>query len=173
MSHTRKLHCLCRPLIPFRKFVSVYPSFSLAILLQRCATCTDEYVYIYMHKCCAQLCLYKLVMPEREVVVCFADEGQQARNSCPELPIFSFLSWHHMVYCYMYVWVCGVYRESCLLSCHSPLSVVHATFEKTNYVVGEGEGTFQVCVVLSIAAVRNVTVMVTGGEIAQWIIREP
>ncbi|CAI8048849.1 hypothetical protein GBAR_LOCUS26924 [Geodia barretti] len=101
-------------------------------------------------------------MPEREVVVCFADEGQQARNSCPELPIFSFLSWHHMVYCYMYVWVCGVYRESCLLSCHSPLSVVHATFEKTNYVVGEGEGTFQVCVVLSIAAVRNVTVMVTG-----------
>ena len=30
---------------------------------------------VHNHKCCAQLCLYKLVMPEREVVVCFADEG--------------------------------------------------------------------------------------------------
>ena len=36
---------------------------------------------------------YKLLMPEREVVVCSADEGQQAWNSCPELPIF--FSWHH------------------------------------------------------------------------------
>ena len=42
------------------------------------------------HKCCAQVSLYKLVMPEREVVVCSADEGQQARNSCPELHIFVF-----------------------------------------------------------------------------------
>ena len=42
------------------------------------------------HKCCAQVSLYKLVMPEREVVVCSADEGQQARNSCPELHIFGF-----------------------------------------------------------------------------------
>ena len=32
------------------------------------------------HKCCAHVRLYKLVMPEREVVVCSADEGQQARN---------------------------------------------------------------------------------------------
>ena len=36
-------------------------------------------------------------MPEREVAVCSADEGQQARNSCPELRIF--FSWHHMLYC--------------------------------------------------------------------------
>ena len=40
------------------------------------------------HKCCAHVSLYKLVMPEREVVVCSADDGQQARNSCPELHIF-------------------------------------------------------------------------------------
>jgi hypothetical protein len=40
--------------------------------------------------------------------------------------------------------------------------VVQATFEKADYVVGEGEDGFEVCVVLSIAAVRNVTVMVTG-----------
>ena len=36
----------------------------------------------------------KLVMPEREVAVCSADEGQQARNSCPELPIFFLLASH-------------------------------------------------------------------------------
>ena len=43
---------------------------------------------VQIHKCCAQLCLYKLVMPEGEVAVCFADEGQQARNSCPEFHFF-------------------------------------------------------------------------------------
>ena len=31
-------------------------------------------------------------MPEREVTVCSADEGQQARSSCPELRIFFSLS---------------------------------------------------------------------------------
>ena len=38
--------------------------------------------------------LYKLVMPEREVVVCSAVEGQQAQNSCPELLIFFLLASH-------------------------------------------------------------------------------
>ena len=61
------------------------------------------------HKCCAQLCLYKLVMPEREVGVCFADEGQQTRNSCPELPIFFLLASHclllHALYKYRNEWV--------------------------------------------------------------------
>ena len=33
-------------------------------------------------------------MPEREVAVCSADEGQQARNSCPELRIFFLLASH-------------------------------------------------------------------------------
>ena len=46
-------------------------------------------VHVQNHKCCAQLCLYKLVMPEREVAVCFADE---ARNSCPELCLFFLLA---------------------------------------------------------------------------------
>ena len=41
-----------------------------------------------------QLCLYKLVMPEREVAVCFADEG---RNSCPELRIFFLLASHGLL----------------------------------------------------------------------------
>ena len=61
------------------------------------------------HKCCAQLCLYKLVMPEREVGVCFADEGQQTRNSCPELPIFFLSASHclllHALYKYRNEWV--------------------------------------------------------------------
>ena len=48
------------------------------------------------HKCCAHGSLYKFVMTEREVVVRSADEGQQARNSYPELGIF--FSWHHMVF---------------------------------------------------------------------------
>ena len=49
------------------------------------------------HKCCPQLCLYKLVVPEREVVVCSADEGQQARNSYPELRIFFLLASHGLL----------------------------------------------------------------------------
>jgi hypothetical protein len=44
--------------------------------------------------------------------------------------------------------------------------VVQATFQQTDYIVSEGSGSFQVCVVLSIAAVQNVTVMVTG-ELSQ------
>ena len=68
------------------------------------------------------------------------------------------------------VWVCGVWGEL-FISCHSPLSVVQATFEKTDYIVSEGSGRSEVCVVLSISAVRNVTVMVTGGEIVQCLIR--
>ena len=34
------------------------------------------------------------MMPEREVAVCSADEGQQAQNSCPELCIFFLLVSH-------------------------------------------------------------------------------
>ena len=45
------------------------------------------------HKCCAHVSLYKLVVPESEVVVCSADEG---RNSCPELHIF--FSWHQVFF---------------------------------------------------------------------------
>ena len=45
----------------------------------------------------AHVSLYKLVMPEREVVVCSADEGQQAR-SCPELRIFYLLESHGFFY---------------------------------------------------------------------------
>ena len=41
---------------------------------------------------------YKLVMPEREVGVCSADEGQQALNSCPELCIFSLgITWYYLL----------------------------------------------------------------------------
>ena len=36
-------------------------------------------------------------MPEREVAVCSADEGQQARNSCPELRIFFLLASHGLI----------------------------------------------------------------------------
>ena len=36
-------------------------------------------------------------MPEREVAVCSADEGQQARNSCPELCIFFLLASHGII----------------------------------------------------------------------------
>ena len=36
-------------------------------------------------------------MPEREFAVCFADEGLQARNSCPELPIFFLLASHGLL----------------------------------------------------------------------------
>ena len=56
------------------------------------------------HKCCVPLGLYKLVMPEREVAVCSADEGQQARNSCPELRFFYLLASHGIllhVICYI------------------------------------------------------------------------
>ena len=56
------------------------------------------------HKCCTHLSLYKLVMPEREVAVCSADEGQQARNSCPELHIFFLLASHGILF--MCVCVC-------------------------------------------------------------------
>ena len=37
-------------------------------------------------------------MSEREVAVCSADEGQQARNSCPELHIFFSLgiTWYFL-----------------------------------------------------------------------------
>ena len=54
--------------------------------------------HVYNHKCCAQLSRYKLVVPEREVVVCSADEGQQARNSCPELRIFFLLASHGILF---------------------------------------------------------------------------
>ena len=41
-------------------------------------------------------------MPEREVAVYSADEGQQARNSCPELRIFFLLASHGVLFFYMY-----------------------------------------------------------------------
>ena len=76
---------------------------------KRCAwakPCGDESTLVQNHKCCAQLCLYKLVVPEREVAVCFADEGQQAINGesyvdcvCP-LTI-TLTVWN-------YAWVTGV-----------------------------------------------------------------
>ena len=47
-----------------------------------------------IYTCCAPLCLYKLVMPEREVAVCSADEGQRGRNRCPDLRIFYLLASH-------------------------------------------------------------------------------
>ena len=37
------------------------------------------------------------MVPEREVAVCSADEGQQARNSCPELQIFFLLASHGLI----------------------------------------------------------------------------
>ena len=56
--------------------------------------------------------LYKLVMPEREVAVCSADEGQQARNSCPELPIFFLLESHGIFYmCIVVAISCTYYGE--------------------------------------------------------------
>ena len=37
-------------------------------------------------------------MPEREIAVCSADEGQQAPNSCPRAPIFFLLASHGVFY---------------------------------------------------------------------------
>ena len=52
-------------------------------------------------------------MPEREVEVCSADEGQQAPNSCPELHIFFSLGikWYflHVVYTPIHPVEGGVY----------------------------------------------------------------
>ena len=54
--------------------------------------------------------LYKLVIPEREVGVCSADEGQQARNSCPELPSFSLGITPYFLHVY------ALARYGCLLA---------------------------------------------------------
>ena len=54
----------------------------------------------------------KLVMPEREVGVCSADEAQQARNSCPELHHFSHgITWSNtFMYIHMheYCTICDI-----------------------------------------------------------------
>ena len=41
-------------------------------------------------------------MPEREVVVCSADEGQQARTAVQSSS--SFFSWHHVVFLHVYIY---------------------------------------------------------------------
>ena len=51
----------------------------------------------------------------------------------------------------------------CVFNC-SHLSAVQAMFERTEYAVAEDAGTAQVCVVLNIEAMQNVTVRITGGE---------
>ena len=61
------------------------------------------YIHSIQYKCCAPGSLYKLVMPEREVAICSADEGQHARNSCPELRFFFLLAPHGLIPSYMYV----------------------------------------------------------------------
>ena len=56
-----------------------------------------------IHKCCAQLCLYKLV---REVAVCLLMRANKPETAVQSSA--SFFSWHHMVFV---TYVCTYSRD--------------------------------------------------------------
>ena len=71
------------------------------------------------------------MVPEREVVVCSADEGQQARNSCPELPIFFFLLASHGVLCScVYEKVAG--ERAGINTCPPRIRLIHETTKRAS-----------------------------------------